>query len=177
MCPTDLEPYPDSEANAIRFFFRCERILRRAKALSNNLIPGSDMQTLVDKLAAYLVERRNESYNGPLSIARRVDFVECCFHAISTKNQPELDALLADENIKPFKGCFSQSLYDTVKPFQFFCAKRQEEIVQAVPSLPGTLIEVIAGYDKGLHCHPDDPPAADLLEEGEGESVVPLGNK
>ncbi len=89
------------------------------------------------------------------------------------RDQAALDELLADENVKPFKGCFSQRLYDTVKPFQFFCEKRQKEVAQAAPSLPGVLVEVIAGYDKGLHCYVDDLPAPDFVTDGEHKSIAP----
>jgi hypothetical protein len=140
----------------------------KAKNLSKSLAPESDMQKLVDKLAVYIELRKNESVND---IDPRITFVNSCLEAISQRNLHKLETLLTEENIIEFRGCFTQRLYDTVKPFQFFSSKRQEEITKGASSLPKILIqEIIGKYDEGLHCDVSDPHV-DL--SAESKSLAP----
>lgn len=160
-------------------------VLENARSLSVNLAPKSNMRKLVDVLEAYLKKRIVED-ECVLEIERRIDFVEACVNAITMRDQVALDKVLAEEQIKEFKGFITQRLYDIAKPFQFFSAKRRTEIAKGAIALVQVggaqskkpILQIVGEYDKGMHCDidPNAPPEVEEKKDAPAPSPSSSSN-
>lgn len=138
---------------------KASETITKSRELSQSLHPQSDMRKLVDHLQEHLFENihpgEHVEYDVSEKTVKKTRFIDRCLDAIIQRNVPELEHCLQEENIKQFKGFFNKTMYNIVKPFQFFSEKRRQEVIKGAPSLLPAIVQEIAEYDKEMHCDPD----------------------
>lgn len=153
---------------------KAQSVLWQAIHLAKQFPKGSDTESFLSKLADYLKIRNHHSFwdSNYVQINRRANFIDNCVKAIDAAKQQasklsslvidsdiekniaylkqimvQINNILAETNIKSYKGYVSQNMYNILRAYQNHILKRQLAIEQSTP-IPKQLFCIVSNYDE-----------------------------
>lgn len=151
-----------------------QSVLYQATHLAKQFPKGSDTESFLSKLADYLKIRNHHSFwdSNYVQINRRANFIANCVRAVEAaklqasnllsslidsdieKNiaymksiMVQINNILAETNIKPYKGYVTQNMYNILKTYQNIILKRQQAIEQST-RISKVLADIVSSYDE-----------------------------
>ncbi len=162
--------------NQERIINQADVIKQKTLDLAKSFPAGSDTKTFLDKLGAYLAMRSKKTFwdFDYVQISTRTSFISKCIDTISAaknraislpslaiegdinknidlikREMTKLNNFLAEESIKPFKGCFSQEMYNVLTTYQNYPSRRKQAVRDALaPVMAVAVADVVGEYDE-----------------------------